>query len=80
MDYDKLMDEARKQNVEFDAIDRKSPFASPHERSPKVHLITAMAAIECGIKTDDWSCVAEGQAMLEQLDERMKGEPYENLT
>ena len=45
--------------------------------SPDMQLRTAMMFIACGIKTDDWDCVAEGLAMLEAVHEQMTGRQYQ---
>jgi hypothetical protein len=44
--------------------------------SPDMQLRTAMIFIACGIKTDDWDCIAEGLAMLEAVHEQMTGRQY----
>lgn len=64
MNYLELMEKARHANKERDDID--GGFARP-DANPIILLRTAMSAIECGITLEDWNCVAEGQAMLEQL-------------
>lgn len=67
MDYDKLMRTARQTNAKRDEGERESGFAAPPDNEPSMFLRTAMAAIECGIRTDDWESIAEAQAMLEQV-------------
>lgn len=73
MDYKSLMERARETNIERDTHDHHYGFASPSDIPPRFTLRTAMAAIECGISIDDWNCVAEGQAMLEQLEKMLNG-------
>lgn len=65
--YVRLMERARRTNLQRDAADRQAGFAPPPSLGVLQQLRTAMLAIECGIKTADWECVAEGQAMLEHL-------------
>jgi hypothetical protein len=67
MDYDRLMRKARRHNRKLDAVDARYGNASPSQVVPSLQVRTVMSAIECGIKTGDWNCVAEGQAMLETL-------------
>jgi hypothetical protein len=45
--------------------------------SPDMQLRTAMMFIACGIKTNDWDCVADGLAMLEAVHEQMTGRQYQ---
>ena len=73
MDYEKLMRKARRINAKRDKEEREVGFAAPGDGDDNsLFLRTAMSAIECGIKTDDWDCVAEGQAMLETLELRLR--------
>jgi hypothetical protein len=74
MNYEKLMQEAKITNTERDQIDHSCDFASPNDCSNLMLLRTAMTAIECGIRSDDWGFVAEGQVMLQQLENRVKEE------
>ncbi len=67
MDYERLMAQARKTNAERDEEEREVGFAAPGDSGPFDLLRTAALAIECGIRTNDWKAVAEGQAMLEQI-------------
>lgn len=74
MNYDKLMAAARKTNQERDGTDRAVGVAAPGDGPLSLYLTTAMQAIECGIMTDDWACVAEGQAMLEEIEKQLRGD------
>lgn len=65
MDYQKLMDDARKTNLERDQGEESVGLLSERKAHPFVNIRTAMMAIETGIKVADWSCVAEAQALLE---------------
>lgn len=67
MNYDTLMAKARKHNARLDAMDRKAGNANPAQCPPIQTIRTAMEAIRCGIAIDDWDCVAQGQAILEEL-------------
>ncbi|MCH8877632.1 MAG: hypothetical protein IIA89_12540 [Chloroflexi bacterium] len=64
-DYDTIMEKARKTLADRDRIDLESGFDSPGETPLSSRIETAMAAIEAGIRKTDWGLVAEGQAMLE---------------
>lgn len=71
-DYKKIMLKARKTNMERDDIDRSIGRPAPPDTTDDLFCRIAMSAIECGIKTDDWNAVAEGQAMLEMLELRLR--------
>ncbi len=62
---------ARKRNAELDAIDRGRAGAAPGDCGTGVHLRTAMSAIAAGIQGEDWGCVAEGLAMLDEIHDRL---------
>jgi hypothetical protein len=64
-DYEALMDEARLTNAFRDETDRRNGFATP--TSGRDLVTTVMLALKAGIVTGDWTCVAEAQAMLEEL-------------
>jgi hypothetical protein len=51
--------------------EQKAGYATPAQGGPGGLLRTAMGAISCGIGTGDWSAVAEGQALLEELHDGM---------
>lgn len=72
-DYEKLMVAARHANAEMDAVDLAAGWATPAAGGPRMLLATAMSAIEAGIRTADWACVAEGQVMLQELLAAYKG-------
>jgi hypothetical protein len=69
--FEQLVRKARRVNAERDRIDRKNGRAAPPDCPPGVHIRTVMAALESGMKTGDWPCVAEGYAMLEQYLDRL---------
>lgn len=72
MDYQKLMDNARKTNLELDQGEESVGLLSERKAHPFVNIRTAMMAIEAGIKVGDWSCIAEAQALLEMAMEKIK--------
>lgn len=70
--YSKLMKAARITNRRMDSVDRKAGFAAPGDCDLTLQLRTAMSAIECGIKTGDWSAVAEGLDILQRAEEKLR--------
>ena len=72
MDYKKLMSEARQFNAKMNKADEQAGFKTPGESPLSSHVQAAMMAIQCGIKTNNWDAVAQGQAILEDVIERMK--------
>jgi hypothetical protein len=67
MNYDALMKKARKTNESRDKEEEQVGYLNPSEGLWSMRIATAISAIECGIKVNDWNAVAEGQAMLEKL-------------
>ena len=63
--YDRLMRKARQTNAWRDRADRANGFAAPVDTPGPVLLGTVAAAIECGVRMQDWNNVAEGLAMAE---------------
>jgi len=59
------MVKARETNASRDEADHRHGFAAPGEAGLPDLVKTAMFAVAAGIITQDWRCVAEGQAMLE---------------
>ena len=72
LDYQKLMDKARKTNEEYERIEKEGEFASPLNCSSFVCLRTVEVAIETGIKEMNWDCVAEGLDLLRNLLEKIE--------
>jgi hypothetical protein len=66
MNYDELMKKARETNRQRDKMDGFNYASLP----PSVVIDTAKMAIKAGIVTDDWNAVAEGLAMLEDMQSR----------
>lgn len=71
---EKLMTDARRVNAQRNADERKLGFATPHDGPIEMLIATAAEAIEAGIKIGDWTCVAEGLAMLLD-DKRLERKP-----
>lgn len=71
-DYEEMMAEARRFNARMDRIEIDHGFATPDETGHAMALRTAMVAVQAGIVTDDWTCVAQAQVMLEQLVGRLE--------
>lgn len=76
MNYNELMQKARKTNAKRDQSEREAGFLANSNCSPAMQLRTAMMAIQAGITTNDWNCIAESQAMLEQLHFAVTGAQY----
>jgi hypothetical protein len=72
--YRRLIQAARRTNAERDAQDREVGSAAPEDCSLDLHLWTAVSAITAGIQTEDWSCVAEGLAMLQDAELRVRSQ------
>lgn len=74
-DVEELIDEARRNVAEMDAIDAAR---GSLPMSTSVALRDAMEAILTGICRDDWQCVAEALAMIENLHDRLNQDkpPY----
>ncbi len=62
-----LMRKARLTNAKRDVMERGVGFSSPVDGGKEGLLRTAMTALDAGMKMSDWTCVAEAQAMLEEL-------------
>ena len=63
-EFESILRKARKTNERRNQLERNVGFASPRDLPLGDQLRTVYFAIECGIKTEDWDCVAEGLAML----------------
>jgi hypothetical protein len=59
----KLIDKARRTNAERDRIDG-GLMGLPVD----VHLRTIISALVCGISMKDWDCIAEGTAMVQEME------------
>lgn len=74
----KLLAEAAKRNTQRDKIDRESGHVAPPDLNILEYLRNAMSAIGSGISSKDldsciaWECVAEGMAMLFDIESRMR--------
>jgi hypothetical protein len=65
--YEKLLKRARRINAVRDAMDRSHGFAPPADCSWEVQVKTVISALQAGITHRNWDCVAEAQAMLEDM-------------
>jgi hypothetical protein len=61
-----IMERARRTNRERD---RQAGCAVPRDGGARTYLAAAMSATECGLLVEDRDAVAEGLAMLEDLQE-----------
>ena len=59
-----LIEKATGTNARRDVEDRSAGFAAPADSSRDALLRTAVSAIECAIRVQDWDCAAEGLVML----------------
>ena len=66
-----MVDAARRRLDNFHDAVRLGDALTTYEAPPDVHLNTAIAAIECGIKLDDSGDIAEGLVLLYQLRDRL---------
>ena len=62
-----LIENAKKRVAGFDAIDANSGFATPQEVGSNEVIHVCLAALEAGINTGSWDCVADAFVMLGQL-------------
>jgi hypothetical protein len=69
MDFEALVEKARRHNAEFDAVDRKHGNKTPAEAGPRESMRCAIAALEAGIKMANWDCIAEALVMLYDADQ-----------
>jgi len=73
----RLVRKARETNRQRSASERKHGFGSPEDGPPITTLRTIMAALWCGMSTDDWDAIAEGYAMCGDLHRMVSGKAYE---
>lgn len=64
----RLLAKARRTNGERDAIDRRHGLASPGDLPVAEQFRVILDALFAGLATRDWPCVAEGAAMLQDLE------------
>jgi len=72
MDYEDMMKKARATNKQRDNHERKVGFMAASDCSLDLQIRTAMSAIQAGIASNDWVCIAEAQAMLEQVEKLLR--------
>jgi hypothetical protein len=65
--WQQLVSQARQTNKDRDASELRSGLAPP-TGSPFMCLRTGLEAISAGLCTEDWTCVAEGFAMLQLVE------------
>jgi hypothetical protein len=63
----KILARAAKTSLERDAMVRLAGFAALSDCPPDLIVRTAILALECGLKTNDWNCVAEAADMLAKM-------------
>jgi hypothetical protein len=63
-----LLRKARNVNRSRDAIERNHGHAAPGDCPLGVHLRTILEALMAGLEMQDWNCVAEGVAMLQDAE------------
>lgn len=66
--FDSLLAQARKTNAVRDRIDREKGNGAPADYDVATQLRTVLSALQAGINTQDWNCVAEGYVMLEHAE------------
>lgn len=63
-----LVEKARRTNIGRDKIERRHGFASPSAVPLDIGLRTVLSALACGLEAQDWDCVAEAYAMLQDIE------------
>jgi hypothetical protein len=75
MDLDKLLADARETTRRMDEMERGSDFASISDlipTNPSAVMRTAIEALKAGVSGDDWTCIAEGIVMLQDLERHVR--------
>ncbi len=72
MNYENMMKKARDTNRKRDNVEREVGYAAVPDCPPDLQIRTAMSAIQAGIASNDWNCIAEAQAMLEQVEKILR--------
>jgi hypothetical protein len=70
--FNALMARARKTNAKRGMIERQAGFASPEAGFLDEWARTIICALHCGIKTHDHDALAEGLAMLVDLEAELR--------
>jgi hypothetical protein len=68
-----LVAKARRTNRERDEIDRGAGFAAPGSGPVYLQVRTVMSALDAAMREESWDAVAEGYAMAEEVDRRLRG-------
>lgn len=63
-DFEKLMQRAHLTNLQRERDERAAGLATPTDGGAMDLMVTAMMAIEAGIRCDDWNAIAEALDML----------------
>lgn len=71
------IDKARKTNNRRDEAERGVGWTPPGDCAPDFLLRTIMSAIDAGLQSEDWDCVAEAYEMAIDLHLKMKGMRYD---
>lgn len=72
MEFNELIKNAKARTKEMDATDRESGFAADSDTPGWMRLRTVMFALEAGLKTEDWDCVAEAYVTLEEVNKTIE--------
>lgn len=70
----RMVRKARRVNSSRDRIDRRSGHAAPSDCPLDLQLRTVISALVSGLEGDDWDCVAEGIAMLQDTECSLRGD------
>lgn len=66
-----FLTQARQRIENMQKSEQQAGFTSPEQLPIRDHLRTVVFALECGIKTEDWSCVGEGLCMMQDIIRRV---------
>jgi hypothetical protein len=75
-EFAKLIAVARQTNHARDEQERQGPFAAVSDCSIWLQVGTVLSALECGIRLQDWTSVAEAYAMLESIEVAIRPPDY----
>jgi hypothetical protein len=67
MNADHLLREAAATNTRRDSQERAAGFAAQEDLITSQQLMTVILALDAGLRTEDWRCVAEAADMLGSL-------------
>ena len=72
--FDELIDQAARTLAQMNKDDRESGFMPDEEESVPSRLRTVAFALEAGLKTEDWNCIAEAYLMLKATNNKISAE------